>query len=413
MRGHLSALMCWMLLVTLIPISPATATEENTKLAPLVNGNTEFAMDLYSALRTKPGNIFFSPYSISSALAMTYGGAQGNTAKEMQQTMHYLPVDQETHEAFAALRAGLEEIGKKANVQLYIANSLWPQKDYPFLSDYLTLLKDKYNTDVTPVDYSKDAENARKTINQWVVYKTRDKIDNLIGPGVLRRLTRLVLVNAIYFQGHWATQFQAEKTKERAFHLSATETVKVPMMTQEKRFAYADLENHWMIELPYVGNDMSMLILLPKEIDGLAQLESALSKDTLAAWQDKLKKRNVLVYLPKFTMTWGAHDIRDALKSLGMTEAFNDTRADFSGMDGRRHWLYISAILHKAFVDVNEEGTEAAASTAVVMTIRSMPDPLPVFRADHPFLFLIQDYATRSILFMGRVANPAANTTGN
>ena len=371
----------------------------------LVQDNSAFAMGLYQKLRASNGNIFFSPYSISTALAMTYGGARGNTEKEMAKTLRFSLDQDNLHQAFAREESRLNKIQKSGNIKLSVANSLWPQQDYKFLDQYLSLVKKNYGVSITPVDYKRAREAARKMINRWVEDKTQDKIRDLIQPGTFDALTRLALVNAIYFKGDWQSQFKADKTKDAPFHISSGKFIQAPMMTQKNKFKYADLGSFEMLELPYVGNEMSMIVLLPKEIDGLKQLEDDLSIENLEQWKARLNKRELIVFLPKFEMT-SMFRLDDTLKSMGMVDPFSSLKANFAGMDGRPDWLYIGAVIHKAFVDVNEEGTEAAAATAVVVTAQSMPAPIPVFHADHPFIFLIQDNETGSILFMGRMNNP-------
>jgi len=370
-----------------------------------VTGNTAFACDLYGKLKAQEGNLFLSPYSISTALAMTYGGARGDTEAQMAKALHFGLAQEELHPAFAALEAGLASVQKKGKVKLSIANSLWPQKGYKFLPDYLDLCKKHYGTTITPLDYAKAAEPARKSINMWVEDKTNKKITNLIAPGVLGALTRMVLVNAIYFKGDWASQFKAEATQKQPFHVSGSQTVEASLMHQKREFGYSENNELQVLELPYAGDDLSMIVLLPRKTDGLAGIEAKLTAQNLAAWTGKLHRPKVEVFLPKFKMT-SQFSLNDKLAALGMTDAFGD-KADFSGMNGKRD-LYISAVIHKAFVEVNEEGTEAAAATAVVMTLRSAPieRPAPVFRADHPFLFLIRDNASGSILFLGRIVDP-------
>ena len=376
-------------------------------LGPLVRGNTAFALDLYAQLRTQGGNLFLSPHSISSALAMTYAGARENTAAEMEKALHFTEGQAGTPPAFAALQARLAEIEKKGHLQLAVANSLWPQQDYPFLPEYLDGVKAAYGSVIAPQDFKSDTEGARRTINRWVEEKTRDKIQDLIAPGGLDPLTRLVLVNAIYFKGSWASPFDPAQTEEGAFWVSPAAEVRVPLMAKMQRLPYAEFEDVQVAQLPYAGGELSMLVVLPREKDGLAALEARLAPERLAEWRAGLAEREVRVFLPKFKLTWGAVKLNEALKALGMVDAFSDTQADFSGMDGQLRWLYIGAVLHKAFVEVNEEGTEAAAATAVVMRMRAMrPATPPEFRADHPFLFLIQEEETGAILFMGRVADP-------
>jgi len=403
MQDKPKAIVLHVVLIALFCSVAFAGQQANEKI--LIHDNSAFAIDLYQKLSASDGNIFFSPYSISTALAMTYGGARGNTEKEMAKTLRF-SLDQESlHSAFAQVESRLNELQKAGNIQLSVANSLWPQQDYKFLDEYLSLTKKYYGVSITPVDYRLAREDARKMINQWVEDKTQDKIKDLIQPGVLDALTRLVLVNAIYFKGNWQNQFEVEKTKDVPFHTSSEKTVQAPMMIQKEEFRHADLGAFQMLQLPYVGNKMSMIVLLPKAIDGLKQLEDNLSVENLNLWKSRLSREKVLVVLPKFKMM-SMFGLNNTLMSMGMVDAFNSSKADFAGMDGRPDWLFIGAVIHKAFVDVNEEGTEAAAATAVTMMARGTSAPPPVFRADHPFVFLIQESQSGSILFMGRVTDP-------
>jgi len=372
----------------------------------IVSGNTAFAFDLYAQLKDEDGNLFFSPYSISTALAMTYAGAKANTAEQMAETMHFSRYHREFHPMFGLAIDGLNQQGKKGDYQLSIANALWAQKDYPFLDSFIDLNKQYYKAGLENVDFINETEKTRQQINQWVEDRTNEKIKDLIPEGVLNALTRLVLTNAIYFKGDWASQFDKDNTKDADFFISPDKTVTAPLMHQKEYFKYGQTDTLELLELPYKGDDLSMLVLLPKEKDGLAALEKELTAENLTAWQKRMYKKEVLVYLPKFKMT-SEFSLNDTLKAMGMSDAFDQLKADFSGMDGTKN-LYISAVLHKAFVEVNEEGTEAAAATGVVMGLRSMPAPPPVFRADHPFVFIIKDNNTDSILFVGRVTDPTA-----
>ena len=380
------------------------ADAPSVELKSIVESNTRFALDLYSVLKKEEGNIFFSPYSISTALAMTYGGARANTAKEMAQTLHFTLGQEKIPPAFADLEIKLNEIQKQGEVLLYVANSLWPQKDYPFRQDYLSLMRKDYGVAITPVDYVKACEEARKIINRWVEDKTKNKIKELIRKGDLDPLTVLVLVNAIYFKGDWASQFDPELTKMKDFVLTDGQKKKIPIMEQKGNFGLRELEDAQILELPYVGNQLSMLIILPRELPGLQKIEDALSENNLRSWLSRLPREEVRVYLPKFKITWGTFELNEPLIALGMKDAFSRARADFTGMAETRE-LFISLVLHKAFIEVNEEGTEAAAATAVVMS-KEISRPR-VFRADHPFLFLIRDNITGSILFLGRVVDPS------
>jgi serpin B len=387
----------------------------------VVEGNNRFALELYAKLREQKGNLFFSPYSISAALAMTYAGARGETEAQMARVMHFpagpkvLPKDyqgpiqqgwdqQRFHSAFGAIIKDLNAKGGKGKYELSVANALWGQKGYRFLAEFLELIEARYGGKLNEVDFLTATEAARQTINKWVEKETKDKIKELIKPGILDKFTRLVLTNAIYFKGNWARQFKEEDTKEAAFTLLSGEKVDSPMMNQTAEFGYIETENFQGLELPYVDDELSMIILLPKEANGLTGFEKSLTAENLSQWLAALHKRKVIVSVPKFKMT-SEFSLADVLKQMGMEDAFSG-KADFSGMTGKKD-LYISAVIHKAFVDVNEEGTEAAAATAVVMRATAIrPEEIPVFRADHPFLFLIRDNGSGSILFIGRMMNP-------
>jgi len=351
----------------------------------------ELAFDLYHKLAGQQGgNLFFSPYSISAALAMAYGGARGETGEQMNDVLHFAGPDT-THPSFSYLRETLNKIEGKGYVQLSVANSLWPQKDYPFLPAYLTLTGKYYGCEITPVDYRADAEGARRRINTWVEEQTNDKIKDLIAEGFLNAQTRLVLANAIYFKGDWASQFKPEATRPAPFMLMDGTRANVPMMSQTADFKLANTETVQALELPYEGGDLSMVVLLPNPGEKPA-LESLEDLD--------FREMEVMVQLPKFKIETEFY-LGKTLASLGMPLAFSG-QADFSGMDGS-HNLLIDEVVHKAFIEVNEEGTEAAAATAVGIRATSMP---PQFIADHPFLFLIRENSTGTILFIGRVTDP-------
>lgn len=368
----------------------------------LVHDNSAFALHLYQKLCTKKGNIFFSPYSISTALAMTYAGARGETAKQMVKAMQLSLSRKNLHSAFATLQNNLEKVRQKGHVQLYTANALWPQMKYPFTKSFWDLVGKNYKARITPVDYARQTEKARETINAWVEKKTMDKIENLIKPGILTKLTRLVLTNAIYFKGEWASRFNKKSTSKMPFKLSLDKAVQTSMMYQKGEFGYWAGEDLQVLRMPYVGNQISMIVLLPKKIDGLSRLENKLNVENLKKWTSRLRNKKVDTHFPKFKLECDFR-LKTKFQAMGMVDAFTQN-ADFSGMDGTK-WLYISAVLHKAFVEVNEKGTEAAAATAVVMT-RACEIMVPLFRADHPFIFLIQENQTKSILFIGRMTNP-------
>jgi serpin B len=370
----------------------------------LVEGNSTFALDIYQKLRDTKGNLFFSPYSISTALAMTHAGARESTADQIAYTLHFTLPRRELHPAFGALEAKLNAIQSQGDVQIHVANSLWPQTGYPFLEDYLQLIEKHYGSSITPVDYISATEEARQTINRWVEKKTQEKIKDLIQRGMLDASTVMVLTNAIYFKGNWARQFEEETTTEAPFRVATNRTVEVPMMRQAASFKYTQMDGIQILELPYEGNSLSMLVLLPAKVDGLQELERALTVEKLRAWTADLRAIHIRVVLPRFKVT-SRFSLGKTLIDMGMFDAFDVERADFSDMDGKKNSLFISEVAHKAFVEVNEEGTEAAAATGVIMQTTSIA---PEFVADRPFLFLIRESATGSILFMGRIVDPTA-----
>ena len=384
----------------------------------IVEGNNKFAMELFVRLQSTKGNLFFSPYSISTALAMTHAGARNETESQMTGVLHFpisenqrtdsspksLPDRQQFASIFGMIIKDLNKRGQKGGYTLSVANALWGQKDYGFLEDFLELIQANYDGGLNEVDFIKAAETARQTINAWVEKKTKNKIKNLISKGVLDSMTRLVLTNAIYFKGNWARQFKEDRTQDAPFTLADGQKIDVAMMNQKADFGYMETDTFQALELPYVDEELSMVILLPKEFDALDEFEKTLTPENLPRWLAKIHNREVVVSVPKFKMT-SKFGLASVLKSMGMEDAFS-SNADFSGINGKRD-LFISAVIHKAYVEVNEEGTEAAAATGVVMRFTSVgPAPIPVFRADHPFLFLIRDNHSGSILFIGRVANP-------
>ncbi|MGA2171774.1 MAG: serpin family protein [Sedimentisphaerales bacterium] len=392
------------IVVCLCIAASCLAIEPNQQL--VVGGNNKFALELYGNLQSREGNLFLSPYSISTALAIAQAGARGATEQQMAKTLNFPTTlgNEQFHKEFGAIIGQLNQAGAKGGFELVVANAMWGQKDYKFLPEFLTLVRTNYEGDLQQVDFAKQTEAARKTINDWVENKTKDKIKELIKPGTLDSMTRLVLTNAIYFKGKWATPFKPEQTQEAPFTLLSGEKVNVPMMHQTAHFGYMETDTIQVLELPYVNNDLSMVILLPKKPDGVNELEKGLTSETITGWLAGLRKREVQVYVPRFKLT-SEFSLAETLSAMGMPDAFS-TKADFSGITGNRD-LFISAVVHKAYVEVNEEGTEAAAATGVAMKLTAVAPPPPVFRADHPFVFLIRDNQTGSILFLGRTANPS------
>jgi serpin B len=388
-------------------IQPAQSTPADQ--AQAVKGSNAFAVDLYGQLQRHPGNLFFSPESISTAFAMAYAGARGETAAQMASVFHFTLPQDRLQPAMGALLAGMNAPQK--SYELRVADALWAQQNENFLPNYLKLLKENYGAGFHPVDFRTAHEAVRGEINRWVEQQTNDKIKNLIAPGILTPETRLVLTNAIYFKGDWRSPFETAETKDEDFYLSAIHPVKRPMMHRTGGYRYYEGGNFQELELPYAGGDLAMVVLLPKDRAGLPALEEAFTAAAAAEWMGDLKPATkVILTLPRFTMTQ-QFELSGVLEKMGMAQAFSNA-ADFSGMTGKPGFA-ISAAIHKAYIDVNEKGTEAAAATSTVMRAtairRQMPEPPIIFRADHPFLFLIRDTRSRSILFMGRVSDPAAN----
>jgi serpin B len=371
----------------------------------LARYNNDFAIKLYRSLAPEGGNIFFSPYSISSAFAMTREGAKGPTAAEFDSVFGFPAPDKGLAESFAAGAAALE--AGKGSAKLVLANSIWPQNGYKFRADYLTKLKRSYGAQSSAVDFRKDAEAARKEINDWTEKKTDGRIKDLFPAKSLNALTRLVLASAVYFKGSWQHPFEAGMTSDADFFVKEGEPVKVKMMAhpgQKKRLYTAD-ELAAVVDLPYAGGSLSMMAILPREGKSLSEVEGALSAGKIAAWRADMQERDVKAFLPRFKFT-SKYSLAERLQKLGLKIAFTDA-ADFSGMDGTRD-LYVQKAFHQAFVEVNEEGTEAAAATGVAMGLKSIMMDFEVFRADRPFLFLIMENRTGLVLFIGRVENPAA-----
>ncbi len=390
-----------------VPINILATGDAGKKV---VEANNQFALDLYKVMTAEnPGdNIFFSPWSISSALAVTYEGAEGSTADEIRSVFHF-PADEST------MRNGYKEITDGINngnsgFTLKTANALWAEKTYTFLPSYLDTSDRYYSARVTNLDFITQPDESRQTINRWVEDQTANRIRDLLPAGSIVPETTLVITNAIYFKGTWATRFDEENTASEDFRVSPTTTVMVPMMKQtdaSAKFWYTETSSFQALGMPYAshgGKELSMLVLLPTDGD-LGGAEESLDAGTLSELRRDLVYQEVKVWFPKFKLETG-YQMAGTLSEMGMPSAFNPGQADFSGMDGTRS-LSISQVFHKAYVDVNEEGTEAAAATAVIMDRSMAPaDQVPVFRADNPFIFLILDNESGDILFMGRVTNP-------
>lgn len=373
----------------------AFASEQSLR-ENVVKGNNAFAVQLYRELGTREGNLFFSPYSVSSALGMTYAGAGGNTAKEMAAVLHFDLGQRELHSAFKSLNQELASTAPKSGQKLNIANAL-VLTGGDVSGEFKSIVKDNYGAEIFPGDLA--------AINGWVEKKTEGKILNILEE--LSGDSVCVLLNAIYFKGIWESHFEKSFTRDAPFSVSAGTQVKVPFMHQKGDFKILEEKNFQVLSLPYKGQNLSMVILLPQAVDGLAALEKQLTIENLNKWLAKLdheEVQKVALFLPKFKLET-TYDLIPPFKSMGMHDAFKMNVADFSGMGWTKGDLLIGQIKHKAFVEVNEEGTEAAAATAVEMVLKAMPYE-PVFRADHPFIFIIRDNRSGSFVFMGRMVNP-------
>lgn len=376
----------------------------------LSSANTLFALELFQTLNesSPTGNIFFSPFSISSALAMVILGAKGSTAAQLSKTFHFDSVE-DIHSRFQSLNAEVSKRG--ASHTLKLANRLYGEKTYNFLPEYLASTQKMYGADLAPVDFLHASEDARKEINQWVKGQTEGKIPELLSVGVVDSMTKLVLVNAIYFKGMWEEKFMTEDTTDAPFRLSKKDTKTVKMMYQKKKFPFgyiSDLKCK-VLEMPYQGGELSMVILLPKDIEdestGLKKIEKQITLEKLLEWtkRENLEFIDVHVKLPRFKIE-ESYTLNSNLGRLGVQDLFSSSKADLSGMSGSRD-LFISKIVHKSFVEVNEEGTEAAAATGGIATF-CMLLPEEEFTVDHPFIFFIRHNPTSNVLFLGRVCSP-------
>lgn len=391
--------------------SERAALVNEAELAELIDGNTDFALELFSELTAEEpeGNLFFSPFSVSTALAMTYAGAEGETARQMAHTLHYTLPEDRLHGAFSETLRRLDPAFREEMIYeefepltLEIANAIWVERGFHLSRDYTELVESSYGARAENVDFSGDPEGSRIAINEWVADRTRDRILDLLPPGVIDTLTRVVLTNAVYFKGAWGNQFEEALTRDEDFTTLGGEVVRVPTMHQTERLAHCRARGCTAVRLPYSDWASSMLILLP---DGdLGDFERSLDRETLEEITGRLTGGEVALSLPRFEFT-SSFSLSETLESMGMTDAFG-AEADFSGMTGDRD-LYISAVIHKAFVKVDETGTEAAAATAVVMGLGcAATEPPFEIRIDRPFVFVLMDDITGSILFMGRVADP-------
>jgi len=377
---------------------------EPEEIKDIISANNQFALDLYSKVKDQEENIFFSPYSLSIALAMAYEGAKNETAKEIENVFYFPKDNQGRRDSYFNLQNWL--LRKNTQHEINVANALWPQKDFSFSDDYFNVISKYYQGLIESLDFVERPEQSRKRINEWVEAQTKGKIENLIAEGTISPLTRLILTNAIYFKGEWLQEFNEVNTKTDSFYIAPNESIRVEMMQRlddEAKFPYYAENDFQVLEMPYSGEETSMLVLLPKERD-LTVLEEQLTVKNINHWQENLTKQRVKVYFPKFKLET-KYFLKPVLGAMGMPKSFSDS-ADFSGITGQKD-LFISEVIHQAFVEVDEKGTEAAAATGIVMELTAMPEePVPVFRADRPFIFIIQEKETGTILFIGKVKNP-------
>jgi serpin B len=383
------------------PFSPAPAVRA------VVAGNTALAMDVYGKLNDQPGNVFFSPLGLSTGLGMVHAGARGHTESELARAAHFTLPQAELHPAFGVLTERLANLQRGSRLTLHSANALWAQQGHRWLTPFLDAVHKDYRAQAEEVDFKAAPGEAATRINGWIERSTRGKIPAMVSAQDFNSLTKLVLANAVYFKGNWKYQFERGNTREGRFHVSEDRTVPASFMAQRNEFRAAAIQEPavTLLELPYYGGDLAMVILLPAMVDGLPKLEAALTVEDLGRWLERLDgtaPHKIVVRLPRFT-TRQKVDLAPILHALGAPSVFGGG-ADLSGMDGTTN-LFLSAALQETFVEVNEEGTEAAAVTLFVARSKSRTDS---FNADHPFLFLIRDRASGTILFLGRLAEPGA-----
>jgi len=387
--------------------------EQSPEVAPadissLTDGNNVFAFNLYELLSEEEGNLFYSPYSISAALAMTYAGARGDTEKQTADTLQFYLSQNQLHPAFNSLDQELASRGEGAKgkdgegFRLNIVNAIWGQKDYAFLTSFLDTLAENYGAGLRILDFINETEPSRITINDWVSDETEGRIENLIPQGAISQVTRLVLTNAIYFNAAWQYPFEEDATSPGVFYLLNGDEVTVPMMEQQESFSYTEGDNYQAVELPYDGQELSMVILLP-DSGQFETFEEDIEYQQVKDIIENLERREVRLTMPKYEFD-SSFGLKKTLIDMGMPVAFS-ADADFSGMTGEKD-LFISDVIHKAFVSVDEAGTEAAAATAVIMELTAMPEAPVEVTLNRPFIFLIRDIETGAILFVGRVMNP-------
>lgn len=387
------------------------STRDNT-ISPekIAAGINQFGIDLLRQIAGQDlQNTFYSPFSISSALAMSYAGARGNTADEMQKVLHYGPQKPAFHAVYGTLIGGLQSVDD-SSFTVNVANALWVQKDYTLRKQYLEIVKEFYRSEAREMDFTGDAEGSRQTINNWISERTKERIKDLVPAGSIDALTRLILTNAVYFNAEWMEHFNKQMTRKEQFYPLKGEPYPVDMMYQRLYYQFSSGNSYDVLEIDYKGGEHSMLIFLPDKQKELVSLIENFSLSDIALHDSIKNAEDVILYLPKFRME-SRYELAELLKALGMREAFG-AQADFRGISATiSKDLLISEVIHKAFIEVDEKKTEAAAATAVVMKMTAMP-PAPraprIFRADHPFLFMIREKSSGTLLFLGCLVAPEA-----
>lgn len=399
-------------IIAAIIVAPITGDTQNDSITKnyitlpdaITNANNKFALDFYSFAKEDGKNVFFSPISIMTAFAIAYEGANGSTADEIQKVFKFASDEQERKKQFQSFLNEFDNsdvMGSDSEYTLNMANALWVANHFETKKEYIDTAKTYYDSRVDEVDFVTDS--GANTINDWVKSQTQNKIEELIKPEDTDEMTALIITNTIYFKGDWVRQFNPSFTQQANFYINEKETVRVEMMDLDKPMLnYAENDLMQMIQLPYKGDKVSMLVLLPKEIDGLDALEREMTVDNLTLWRNSLEETISGVYLPKFT-TATEYDLKEILLLMGIRTAFDSRAADFSGIS-ESDPIFIDSAIHKTFVSVDEKGTEAAAATGITGKLQSGPPNM--FRADHPFVFIIQDDSNGNILFIGRVVNP-------
>ncbi len=379
-------------------LSPKAFGQETDKAS---GGNNQFTMELYHQLRKEPVNMFYSPLSISSAFAMTYAGAKGETANQLKQTLHFGPNNENFHAQYANLNKLLNK--EKDHLSLSLANAVWLQTGLEVQRDFSETITQHYGAGLKRTSFTDDPAGSQEKINQWVAEKTHDKINDLLPRSAIKRSTQMILVNALYFKGAWQTPFKKEQTKEDTFYVFEKCVTKAQMMNQKITTGYYEDKLAHVVELPYKGGDVSFMLLVPKKRFDILSVEQHFDHDVYQEYLEKMQQTRVDLSMPKFKMS-RTYSLAEPLQKLGMVLPFT-SNADFSGMTDQTK-LMIDKVLHKTYIDVNEEGTEAAAATAITMVKTSLVTNKAKVNADHPFLFLIKDNKTNAILFMGRIMDP-------